>query len=145
MGFAWVQDVGAGASIDSADITEVRANVDTTDDEKCAVHCPGDYADYDNGVDATNYPGYVNDENTGYQSGDKVGVDATNYPGYLNDDDGTYQSGYQFGVDTTLKTGDDTEQWLDYWNGDLDGVLYGENYGEDYGEYGTHCEVHAPA
>lgn len=120
MGFVWVQDVGVGDSVDSADITEIRANVDTTDDEKCAVHCSGDHADHDDGVDATHYPGY------------------------LNDDNGTYQSGYKLGVDTTLKTGYCSGQNPAYEINYLGPVLYDFNYPVNYGENSDFCEEHIP-
>lgn len=62
MAFSWTENISVGASIDSADIVEIRTNVDTVDDEKCSGHDDGVDSSYDSGVD--------NDENTGVNSDD---------------------------------------------------------------------------
>jgi len=41
MSFVWVQDTSAGAHIDSADIVEMRTNIDTTDTNKCITNYTG--------------------------------------------------------------------------------------------------------
>ena len=77
MGFVWVQNIAVGASIDSVDATEIRTNIDTVDDEKCAADKVG--------VDAAYCPGYYSDQHTSYQNANLAGVDASYCPGYYND------------------------------------------------------------
>lgn len=93
MGFSWTENIGVGASIDAADIQEIRTNVDTVDDEKCAA----DKVSYDNddkdGDDGTHNPGYLNNDNGTYYNGDYGTERSSEY--------GTYQSGWQNGVRAT--------------------------------------------
>lgn len=58
MGFAWVQDISPGAKVDAVDLIEIRTNVDTVDNEKCAAHKVSYDSDYKDGVDTSYYPGY---------------------------------------------------------------------------------------
>lgn len=93
MAFDWIEDISVGASIDAADITEIRTNVDTVDDEKCAAHKVSYNSDYKDGDDTSYNPGYYSDEHGTYNSGDLVGYDSTYKPGYYSDQHGTYNSG----------------------------------------------------
>ncbi len=103
MGFVWVQDIDSGAVIDAADALEIRTNVDTVDNEKCAAEKVSDQS--------TNNPSYCNDENTGYLSNDHgtyksgylAGVDSSHFPGY----DSTYRYSYESGEDSDYRSGAD--------------------------------------
>ena len=79
MGFDWVQAISVGASIDAADLIEIRTNVDTVDDEKCAAHKVNVKFDYKDGDDTSyNYP-YCSGQNSYYFPGD--------YSGYMGNYD----------------------------------------------------------
>lgn len=122
MGFIWVQDITPGAVIDAVDAIEIRTNVDIVDDEKCAAEKVTDQA--------TNYPGYCNDEHTGYlsndhgtyQSGYDIGVDSTNYPGYYNDQNTSYNNGQLDFVRTTNDWNALNDENTGYNNADKVGV-----------------------
>ncbi len=98
MGFEWTENIGEGASIGAADITEIRANVDTVDDEKCAAHKVSYDSDYKDGDDASHNPGYYSNQHGTYKSGDQAGYDSTYNPGYDSDQHGAYESGDDSGV-----------------------------------------------
>jgi len=57
MAFSWVQDISSGAKIDAVDLIEVRTNVDTVDDEKCAADQVSYDSDYKDSFNASYYPG----------------------------------------------------------------------------------------
>ena len=99
MGFTWTENISVGASIDAADITEIRANVDTVDDEKCVTHRISYDIDYKDGDDASHNPGYYNDEHTTYNDGNLAGYDGTDNSVYDSDEHSTYNNGDQVGVD----------------------------------------------
>jgi len=105
VGFVWVQDINVGASIDATDITEIRTNVDTVDDEKCAADKVDYDIDYKDGDDTTHNPGYYYDQHGTYKSGDLVGYDSTYKPGYKSDEHGTYKGADLVGVDSMNNPG----------------------------------------
>ncbi|MBA7658757.1 hypothetical protein ES703_66716 [subsurface metagenome] len=95
--FVWVQDISSGAVIDAVDASEIRTNVDTVDNEKCAAEKVADQS--------TNYPSYCNDEHTGY----------------LSNDHGTYYSGYLSGYDSTDNPSVRISEKTSYYSGELSG------------------------
>ena len=78
MGFSWTQDISVGASIDSADIVEIRNNVDTVDDQKCATH----YSSVCSGVDSSAQVTYYNNQDAGHYSGVYVSQDSGYHGAY---------------------------------------------------------------
>jgi len=56
--FEWTENISKGAKIHAADLLEIRTNIDTVDDEKCAAHKVSYDSNYKDGVDTSNYPGY---------------------------------------------------------------------------------------
>ena len=105
MGFDWIEDIGIGASIDSADIQEIRANVDTVDDEKCAADKVDYDSDYKDGDDSPHYPGYYSNQHGTYKNGDLLGYDSTYKPGYYAEQNTGYDDGDLVGVDSSHYTG----------------------------------------
>ena len=111
MGFVWVQDISSGAVIDAVDAIEIRTNVDTVDNEKCAAEKVTDQS--------TNYPGYCNDEHTGYLSNDHgtyrsgylSGHDSTHYPDYFYGVNPGHMSGDLYGVDSSHYPGAKTSYY----------------------------------
>ncbi|MBA7589097.1 hypothetical protein ES708_31172 [subsurface metagenome] len=83
MGFVWVQAISAGASIDAADLIEIRTNVDTVDDEKCAADKVGHDSDYKDGDDTSYDPGYYNDQHGTYRSS-ALAHCPNYYPGHMS-------------------------------------------------------------
>ncbi len=81
MGFSWTEDISSGAKIDAADLIEIRTNVDTVDDEKCAAHKISYKLDYKDGDDTSYNPGYFYNQKGSYYSGYLAGYCPTNYPG----------------------------------------------------------------
>jgi len=121
MAFSWVQDVSVGASIDAADVNEIKTNLDSiytslgitrtgcasgagwtklpvsagdaiTSVQFQELRNVTDYA-YDNKC-----PGYCSDEHTGYQSSHQAGVDSSHNTTYYSDQHTGYQSSYNYGV-----------------------------------------------
>jgi len=80
MGFTWTQDISSGASIDAADINEIRDKTDTLYDNMCASH--------DSSYNSTYYSSDLNDDLNPVNSGAETGVDNS----YYFEDWGTYQS-----------------------------------------------------
>lgn len=99
MAFDWAENISEGAKIDAADLLEIRTNVDTVDDEKCATHKISYKLDYKDGVDTGHYPGYYSNQHGSYRSGHLSGYDSTYKPGYFSGQDVTYKSGYLAGYD----------------------------------------------
>ncbi len=89
MAFSWVQDISIGGQIDAADLLEIRTNVDTVDDEKCAAHKVSYDSDYKDGDDTTYNPGYCSNQESSYLGGYLAGYCPTNYSGVLT----SYASG----------------------------------------------------
>ncbi|MBA7588493.1 hypothetical protein ES708_30551 [subsurface metagenome] len=111
MGFVWVQDISGGAVIDAVDAIEIRTNVDTVDNEKCAAEKVTDQSSH--------YPGYYNDQHTSYLSNDHgsflsghlSGYDSIDYPGYCSAQNSTYDNGYLYGVDSSHYPGAQTSYY----------------------------------
>ncbi|MBA7715389.1 hypothetical protein ES703_124431 [subsurface metagenome] len=82
MGFSWTENINQGAAIDSADIQEIRDNVDIVDNEKCSA----------------DKVGVNNGEDTGANSDYKSSEDSGDHTGYDGTDRGTENSGYENGV-----------------------------------------------
>jgi len=93
MPFVWVQNIAVDALIDSADLAEIRTNVDWVEDNKCAAHDTGhdltNHGPVDNGDDA---PVNVGEDGT-YDSGDNDGYDGTKNAGANSGEDGSYNNG----------------------------------------------------
>ena len=75
MPFVWVQNIAIGASIDSADIVEIRDAADSVLDNLCVVDNVGELVG-ENGLD-----------NLAEDGADNPAEDGTNNPGYLAPDD----------------------------------------------------------
>ncbi|MBA7564075.1 hypothetical protein ES708_05737 [subsurface metagenome] len=74
MAFEWAEDISKDAKIHAADLLEIRTNIDTVDDEKCAAHKVS-YCSNQKIGDDTSY-------NPGYYSGHKRTVQSSYCPGY---------------------------------------------------------------
>ncbi len=98
MPFVWVQNIAVDALIDSADLVEIRTNVDWVEDNKCAAH--------DTGYNVTNHVPVDNGDDLPVNVGDDGTYDNNDDSGY----DGTYKSGMNSGADG------------DVWNS-VDGVV----------------------
>ncbi|MBA7573630.1 hypothetical protein ES708_15428 [subsurface metagenome] len=61
MAFNWTEDISEGAKIHAADLLEIRTNIDTVDDEKCAADKVSYDSDYKDGDDTSYCPGYCLD------------------------------------------------------------------------------------
>ena len=102
MPFNWQQDISVGATIDSADIIEIRQNVDTVDNKKCKTHYSSDksghYYNYDSGYwgpwnstyDATIKSGNYSTVNSTYNSG----VCSTHYSTHQSSHNSTFNTDY---------------------------------------------------
>ncbi|MBA7558618.1 hypothetical protein ES708_00222 [subsurface metagenome] len=108
MAFDWAEDISKGAKIDAADLLEIRTNIDTVDDEKCAAHKVSYKLDYKDGVDTGHYPGYYNNQHGSYDNGDLSGYDSTHKINVLSDENVTYLNGHLAGYDSTYYPGVNT-------------------------------------
>jgi len=127
MAFSWVQDVSVGASIDAADVNEIKTNLDSiytalgitrtgcasgagwtelpvsagdviTSAQFQQLRGATDYA-YDNKC-----PGYCSDEHTGYLSSHQAGVDSAYNTTYYSDQHTGYYTSHQAGVDSAYNS-----------------------------------------
>ncbi|GAI60318.1 unnamed protein product [marine sediment metagenome] len=114
MAFVWVQDISSGAVIDAVDAIEIRTNIDTVDNEKCAAHKISYKLDYKDGVDTGHYPGYYSNQHGSYKSGHLSGYDSTHKVNVLSDENTTYLSGHLAGYDSTYYTGAKTSYYPGY-------------------------------
>jgi len=96
MGFTWTQDISPGASIDAADINEIREKTDTLYDNMCSSH--------DSSYNTTYYPSNLDNDLAPVNSGAETGVDNS----YYFEDWGTYWTG----VDTEHNPGDDSTYFI---------------------------------
>ena len=96
MAFEWAEDISIGGQIDAVDLIEIRTNIDTVDDEKCAAHKVDHDSDYKDGDDVPHYTGYCSSQQGTYLSGHLSGYDSTDNPGYKH----TYYTSYE-GIDYT--------------------------------------------
>ena len=83
MAFDWAEDISSGAKIHAADLIEIRTNIDTVDDEKCAAHWVAVDSNYKDSEDTTNNPGYYSGQNSGHYSGQFFTYKPANCPGQL--------------------------------------------------------------
>jgi len=95
MPFTWTQNIAVGALIESADLQEIRTNVDYVEDNKCANHDTTVEVGDDSGYDGT-YRGTV-------QSGDDSGYDGTYDGTALDLQDTGHHDGYDSGVKTDYR------------------------------------------
>ncbi|GAI66426.1 unnamed protein product [marine sediment metagenome] len=95
MAFSWTQDISKGAKIDAVDLLEIRTNIDTVDDEKCAAHKVSYDSDYKDGDDTPHYTGYDSGQQSSYYGGYLSGYDAEDYPGYKHTYYTLYKSSYK--------------------------------------------------
>ncbi|MBA7667653.1 hypothetical protein ES703_75750 [subsurface metagenome] len=123
MGFEWTENIGIGASIEATDIIEIRINVDTVDDEKCAADKVSYDSDYKDGDDTSYNPGYYYDQHGTYKSGDQVGYDSTYKPGYYSDQHSTYESGDDVGALSSNYPGFQSDYHSGYQSGAYPGHL----------------------
>ena len=107
MPFSWTQDISVGASIDSADIVEIRQNVDIVDNEKCSSHQAG--------VDSSYNTTYYSDEHTGYYTSHQAGVDSSYNATYYSGQRSTYQSTHRTGVDSSYNATYYSDQHTGYY------------------------------
>lgn len=95
MGFAWVQNIGIGVSIDSVDIVEIR---DAADFVKCNL-CVVDHSVENVGENGLDLTGEDGADNTGEDGVDNTSQDGTDNPAEdgldLTGEDGTHNPAYQ--------------------------------------------------
>lgn len=92
MPFVWIENIAVDALIESADLQEIRDNVDWVEDNKCAAD--------DGTVNATHNETVQNNEDVGYDLTDRGTVQSGDDSGYDGNDNGTYKSGFDTGYDS---------------------------------------------
>ncbi|GAI69873.1 unnamed protein product [marine sediment metagenome] len=83
MAFSWTENISKGTKIDAANLLEIRTNIDTVDDEKCAAHKVSYDSDDKDGDDTTYNPGYKSSQNTTVLSSHCPGYCPQNYSAAL--------------------------------------------------------------
>jgi len=126
MPFSWTQDISVGASIDSADIVEIRQNVDIVDNEKCSAH--------KSGVDSAYNTTYYSDQHTSYYTSHQSGVDSAYNTTYYSDQHTSYLSSHQAGVDSAYNTTYYSDQHTGYYTSQ-NSTVYGTYYSSYRTEY----------
>ena len=94
MAFEWTEDISIGGQIDTVDLVEIRTNVDTVNDEKCAAHKVSYKLDYKDGDDTSYNPGYCSGQVSTYYDGHLSIYDDFDYPGYQSINHSTYTPKY---------------------------------------------------
>ena len=112
MGFTWTQNISVGATIDTADIQELRTNVDWLDDNKCTTVNSSEKTNHDHSedaaawntvyttVDSLDFIGVYSTERTGFEVGDHGADRVPHNSGDESYDEYSYDSGAATGYNS---------------------------------------------